>query len=129
MAESAAGPTAFYRSIRQVGSGLFAAFQERFELICIELQEEKFRIIQALILINAVVFCGSMAVLFVCISIVYAFPPAMRLRVLCCISAFYILCCAGMVLALIRNLKQQRKVLPETRRELAADRSCIQPRS
>jgi len=123
------GPTVFYRSLRQIGAGVFTALHERLELVCIELQEEKFRIIQALILINAAVFSAWMALLFVTLLVVYSFPPERRILVLGCVSFLYAGVCAGTVLALVRNLKRQRRVLPETRQALATDHACIRPAS
>ncbi|MGH7997432.1 MAG: phage holin family protein [Opitutaceae bacterium] len=127
MAEASGGPTGFYRSVRQLGAGIFAAFQERFELICVEVQEEKLRIVHALILINVAIACGFLALIFITITIVFAFPRPARLIVLACVSAIYAGASAAAILAMLRMLRRQREILPATRRALSSDRSCTPP--
>lgn len=129
MAATAASPLGLYRSVRQLGAGLLDCAFERFELFCIELQEEKFRLLQALILINAAVVCGLLALVFLSFTLVFAFQGRARFFALCGVSVFYLLACAAVVLALRRNLRRQKVLLPETRRELAEDRKCIPPRN
>src|SRR5437773_8897902 len=59
-----AQPSGIVGSLHTLSDGLVASVQDRLELLSIELQEEKFRLIQALIWIGAAMFMGALALAF-----------------------------------------------------------------
>jgi len=72
----------FLHSLRALGDGLLATVQDRLELFSVELQEEKFRLIQIFVWISAAVFTGMMAIMFASLTLVYLFWASARLAVL-----------------------------------------------
>src|SRR6185295_17594415 len=88
---SAAPPpsTGFLHSFRVLGDSLLATMQDRLELFSVELQEEKFRLIQIFIWISAAVFTGMMTVAFASLTLVYFFWESARLAVLGGLTLLY----------------------------------------
>jgi len=121
--------TGFVTALRALGDGLLASGQERLELFSIELQEEKFRLIQVFIWISAAVFTGMMAVTFASLTLVYFFWESARLAVLGGLAIFY----AGIMLAIIIAFRRYRARQPvpfaATLSEIEEDRGCIRPKS
>ena len=115
----------FLGSFRDLGDGLLATVEGRVELFSVELQEEKFRLIQAMLWISAVVFAGMMAAMFASLTLVYLFWDSARLAVLGGLAAFYAAALVAIILAFRRHLARQPKPFAATLDELGADRSCI----
>ncbi len=115
----------FLGSFRALGDGLLATVEGRVELFSVELQEEKFRLIQAMLWISAVVFAGMMAAMFASLTLVYLFWDSARLAVLGGLAAFYAAALVAIILAFRRHLARQPKPFAATLDELGADRSCI----
>lgn len=112
-------------SLRQLGDGAIASLHDRLELFSVELQEEKFRLIQIFVWISAAVFAGMMTITFASLTLVYLFWESARLAVLGGLSVLY-----GAALVLIIALLRQRlarhpKPFAATREELSEDRACI----
>jgi len=57
-------PTGFVAALRMLADGLLAGVQDRLELFSLDLQEEKFRLIQIFVWISAAIFAGVMAIAF-----------------------------------------------------------------
>ena len=92
----------FLHSLRALGDGLLATVQDRLELFSVELQEEKFRLIQTFVWISAAVFSGMMALTFVSLTLVYLFWASARLAVLGGLTLLY----AGTLLVIIIMLRR-----------------------
>ena len=112
-------------ALRTLGDNLFASAQQRLELLSVELQEEKFRLIQIFIWISAVVFTGVMAVVFASLTLVYLYWESARLAVLGGLTLFYCVTLTVLVLAFRRYLAGQPKPFAATLQEIGADRACI----
>src|SRR5471032_1491975 len=82
-------PAGYLSSLRSLGDGFLASVQDRLELFTVELQEEKFRLIQTFIWISAAVFTGMMAITFVSLTLVYLFWETARLAVLGGLAVIY----------------------------------------
>ena len=89
METAAPGSPGILHSFRVLGDGLLATVQDRLELFLVELQEEKFRLIQIFFWISAAVFTGMMAMMFASLSVVYLFWESARLAVLVGLTFFY----------------------------------------
>ncbi len=129
MEKASPASTGFMGSFRVLGDTLLASVQDRLELFSIELQEEKFRLIQAFIWISAAVFTGMMAIVFASLTLVYLFWETARLAALGGLTIIY----AGALLAIIfafrRHLARQPRPFAASLHEIGEDRACIQPKN
>lgn len=112
-------------SLRTLCDGLLASGAQRLELLSVELQEEKLRLIQIFMWIGAVVFTGLMAITFASLVLVYAFWESARLAVLGGLALFYAASFLAAILAFRSHLARQPKPFAATISELGADRACI----
>lgn len=112
-------------SLRDLGDGLLGMAKDRIELFSVELQEEKYRLIQIFIWISAALFSAMLAITFASLTLVYLFWDTARLAVLGGLTVFY----AGLLVMLIVLLRRfiARQPLPfsATQQELQKDRACI----
>ena len=115
----------FVGALRTLVDGLVTGVQHRIELFSVELQEEKFRLVQIFIWISAAVFAGVMAFAFVSLTLVYFFWESARLPVLGGLALFYTAALLGIVLAFRRFLARQPQPFSATLSELSEDRACI----
>lgn len=116
-------------ALRALTDGLLASGQERLELFSVELQEEKFRVIQIFLWISAAFFTGVMTITFASLTLVYLFWDSARLAVLGGLTVLY----AGALLAIIivfrRFLARQPAPFAATLHEIGEDRACIRSKS
>jgi uncharacterized membrane protein YqjE len=119
------GPAGFLSSFRVLGDNLLATVQDRLELFSLELQEEKFRLIQIFIWISAAVFAGMMAIVFASLTLVYLFWDSARLAVLGGLTVFYAGGLVAIIVALRRFIARQPTPFAATRQEMGEDRTCI----
>lgn len=125
MSSAPSGPTGFLGSLRTLGDALLGTVQDRLELFSIELQEEKFRLIQTFVWICAAVFTGMMAITFASLTLVYLFWESARLAVLGGLTVLYAGALAAILVAFRRFLARQPRPFAATRQELEEDRACI----
>jgi uncharacterized membrane protein YqjE len=115
----------FLGSFRVLGDSLLATVQDRLELFSVELQEEKFRLIQTFIWISAAVFTGMMAITFASLTLVYLFWESARLAVLGGLTVFYAGALVAIIIAFRRYIARAPSPFSATRQEIGEDRSCI----
>ena len=115
----------FMGALRTLGDGLLASGQERLELFSVELQEEKFRLIQIFIWISAAFFTGVMAITFASLTLVYLFWDTARLAVLGGLTVFYSATLIVCIIAFRRYLARQPDPFAATLHEIGEDRACI----
>ena len=118
-------PPGILSSLRALGEGLIASVQDRVELVSLEVQEEKYRLIQTFIWISAAMFSTVMALTFVSLTLVYLFWESARLIVLGGLAVFYGAAAAATILAFRRYLARQPRPFAATIEELKEDRACI----
>ena len=119
------GPEGIIGSIRLLGDNLLASVHDRLELLSIDLQEEKFRLIQTCVWIGAAFFTGMMTVVFASLVLVYAFWESARLAVLGGLTAFYGISLVLVIVAFRRFLARQPRPFTATLQEINQDRACI----
>ncbi len=112
-------------TLRSLGDSLLAGAQERLELLAIELQEEKLRLIRTFIWVGAALFTGMMALTFASLVLVYCFWDSARLGVLGGLAVFYTVALIVIILAFRRFTARQPLPFAATREEMAEDRACI----
>jgi uncharacterized membrane protein YqjE len=118
-------PAGYLSSFKSLGDGLLASAADRLELFSVELQEEKFRLIQTFFWISAAVFTGMMALAFASLTLVYLFWESARLAVLGGLTLLYLGALAAIVVAFRRFLARQPVPFAATRNEFEHDRACI----
>jgi len=118
-------PAGYLASLRSLGDGVVATVQERVELFSVELQEEKFRLVQTFVWLSAVFYAGVMAATFVSLTLVFLFWDTARLAVLGGLAAFYVIALLAVILAFRRYLSHQPASFTGTQLELKEDRACI----
>ncbi len=119
------GSTGLLGSLRTFTDGLLAGIQGRLELFSIELQEEKFRLLQTVVWIGAAVFLGVLSVVFTCLTVVYLFWESARLAVLGGLALFFTGAMCAALLVLWRFLAHQPSPFAATLHEFGKDRECI----
>jgi uncharacterized membrane protein YqjE len=119
-------PEGYLGALRSLGDGFLASIQDRLALFTVELQEEKFRLVQTFIWISAAVFTGMMAVTFASLVLVYLFWESARLAILCGLAVFYTAALIAIVVAFRRYLARQPSPFAATLQEIEEDRECIQ---
>lgn len=116
-------------SVRTFADSLLATVEDRIELISVELQEEKLRLIKVFIWISAAVFTGVMAITFASITLVYLLWDSARLAALCGLTLLYAATTVTIVVAFRRYLGRQPKPFAATLSEIKVDRTCIRTES
>lgn len=129
MEDDSPAPPGLLSSFRRLGDTLLATLQDRIELFSVELQEEKFRLIQIFIWISAAVCAGMMAITFASLTLVYYFWESARLAVLGGLTLFYVGALVATTVALRRFLARQPRPFDATLQELGEDRACIRKAS
>jgi uncharacterized membrane protein YqjE len=124
-ASGSARPSGFVSALRALADGLFAGVQDRLRLLSIELQEEKFRVIQTLAWIGAAMFSGALAFAFASLALVYYFWDTARLAVLGGLAIFYGVVTIAVLLALRRFLRRQPPPFAASLDEIEQDRTCM----
>lgn len=113
--------------LRSLGDGLLAIIQGRLELISIELQEEKFRLIQIILWISVATFAGLMAITLASLTIVYYFWESARLSALTGLTLFYSIATVAIIVCFRRYLSRQPSPFSSSLEEIRNDRACIRP--
>jgi uncharacterized membrane protein YqjE len=111
-------------SLADLGDTLLGTVQERIELIAIELQEEKCRLLRLIIWMSAAVFAGVMTLSFATLTVVYLFWESARLGVLAGFTMAYGAALAWVIITLRKAFNQSRP-LDSTIKTLKEDRECI----
>jgi uncharacterized membrane protein YqjE len=124
MDDSSPASSGITDSLADLGHSLIGTVQERIELVSIELQEEKWRLIRHVIWGSAAVFAGVMTLSFATLTIVYLFWESARLGVLAGFTLFY---GAGLawILVWLRRSFTETQPFEASIKLLKEDRECI----
>ena len=118
-------PNGIIGSLRSLGDGLLSSVEDRLELFAVEVQQEKFRLIQMEFWIWGVIFTGMMAITFASLAMVYIFWESARVAVLGGLAVMYSVAFVAIIIAFRRFLMRQPLPFEGTLRELREDRECI----
>ncbi len=118
-------PAGFLDSLRTLADTLLATVEDRLTLVSLELQEEKYRLIQTFAWISAAVFTSMMAVTFASLTLVYLFWDNARLAVLGGLTVFYGAAAVITIVAFRRFIAREPVPFEATRQEIGQDRACI----
>jgi uncharacterized membrane protein YqjE len=125
MADSESTSTGAFASFRKIGGIIAAVLQNRADLLAVELQEEKYRLVEVLILVGIALALGMMALFVFTGVIIFAVPEAYRIWVACGLGVLYLL---G-IFALWSRIKKllQDQPFPETIGQIKKDWECLTP--
>lgn len=114
-----------FEAFRRLGETLIGTLHDRIELLSIELEEEKRRLIRLFVAVGAALFAGLMAVTFAGITLVYFVPEPARPWALLGLTLAYAGAAVALVVAVRRALARQPRPFAGTLRELKEDRACL----
>lgn len=115
-------------SFARLGDTALGLLRDRLELISIELQEEKFRLIRLLIWLGLAILAGVLAMVFLTTTVVYLFWEEARIQVLAGFTIFYAALLALAIVRLRRTFTDP-KPFSATLDTLKEDCACIRKRS
>jgi uncharacterized membrane protein YqjE len=123
--EGAAARGGLLHSIRHLAGNLLGAAQTRLEIFATELEEERLRLEQLLLVALAAAFCFAMGIVLCVALIVLYYWDTHRLAAVGILAAAFI--AASVVLGLIVRDKANARPKPfaATRGELAKDRDML----
>ena len=124
---SAPNSTGLFSSLKRLADLGVATARNRIELFAVELQEEKCRLVQSLLLVAAVIALGTTALCLVTITIVLLFWENGRLPALMVLSVLFIAATAFLGWTLNKRLRSG-PTFSATLVELQKDRACLQPK-
>ena len=114
-----------WASLQRILDALLATAQNRVELFATELEEEKCRLVEAILCTAALIAFGMMTLALVTFTIVILFWENGRLAALVGLSGLYLVGTALAWRALQARLKSQ-SAFAGTREELRKDRACLE---
>jgi len=123
--ETGAPVAGWLGSLRRFADGLLASAQDRLQLLAIELNEEKLRLIQIQIWIAAIVALGFLALIFSSLVLLVIFWDTARVPIAIGLALTYGGSLAAAVIGFRRFLARQPKPFAATLGELQKDRECI----
>jgi uncharacterized membrane protein YqjE len=112
-------------SLRSLTDSLLGSVQDRVQLLGVELQEEKQRLVQILVWLAAIVSLGFLALIFASLVLVLAFWDTARLATVVGLAVGYLVGLIVLVISFKRYLARQPAPFKATLSELRDDRACI----
>jgi uncharacterized membrane protein YqjE len=117
-------------SLRDLTDNVLGSVHDRFELLSIELHEEKHRLIHVLIWISATVFAAMLALIFASGVLVVAFwDTRARLPIIGGLAGAYVLLAIVGIAKCRRLLASGVRPFSDTLNELKIDRACLETKS
>ena len=120
--------TGIIASLRRMCDTALKAVYDRVELVSIEAQEEKERLVHLFVFAAIVVFLGSMAVLMLTFTVVYLAHESVRGPLLIVITILYLAGAVWGYLALRKKLASAPRLFNDTLSELKKDRDWLSNR-
>lgn len=125
----APGSSGLLGSLRGFADGLIGSVHDRIELAAIELHEEKYRLVQLLLWVGAILVMGMLAIMFASFALVVVLWETARLATVIGLAVAYLVAFGAAVWGFRRFLAHQPKPFAATLNELQQDRACIRPES
>ncbi len=126
--EGAAARGGLLHSIKHLAQTLLAAAQTRLEILATEIEEERVRLEQLLLIALAAVFCLGMAVVLSVAFMVIYFWDTHRLITVGMLAVTFLAMAAALGWILRIKAKTRPKPFAITRGELAKDRAMLRER-
>ena len=113
------------QSIRHLAGSVLAAAQTRLEILATEIEEERLRLEQLLLLALAAAFCLGMTVVLSIAFVVIYFWDSHRLLTIAVFAAAFLAVAAALGWILHAKVKMRPKPFSVTRGELAKDGAML----
>ena len=125
MSESSSSQAGFFASLRKLADLALATVQNRLELFAVELQEEKCRLVEVIILAGTVIALGTIAITLLTITVVLACWENGRLIALLGMSVLYLVG-AGLAYRSLKARLTRDHPFTSSALELEKDRACLE---
>lgn len=125
MAEAGDNSGGFFGTLRRLFETVLATLQNRGELLALELQEEKYRFVELLVLVGIALFFGAIGLALLIAVVIFLFPENWRLGVAAALSGLCLLGAGFVGLRLKQRLKQQP--FEASIEQLRKDWECLKP--
>jgi uncharacterized membrane protein YqjE len=122
-------PSGIAAWLRAVGDALLADVRDRVALLALEVEEEKWRLIETLVAIGAAMITGVMMLALASLTLVILFWDTARLGVIAGLAGFHGLLFSGIVLWLRQRLARLPRPFAATLAEIEKDRQCLRDRN
>lgn len=123
--EGAAARGGLLQSIKRLAGGVLAAAQTRLEILATEIEEERLRLEQLLLLALAAAFCLGMSLVLGIAFVVIYFWDTHRLLAIALFAAAFLSAAAAFGWILRIKVRHRPKPFPVTRGELAKDGAML----
>lgn len=123
--EGAAARGGLLQSIKHLAGSVLAAAQTRLEILATEIEEERLRLEQLLLLTLAAAFCLGMALVLSVAFVVIYFWDTHRLLTVAVFAAAFLAAAAAFGGILRAKVQTRPKPFPVTRDELAKDGAML----
>jgi len=123
--EGAAADSGLLHSLRNLAHTLLAAVQTRLEILATEIEEERLRLEQLLVLMLVAAFCLGMGVLLAVFFIVVFFWDTHRLESIAGLAGIFFACGTALGWTLRTRARARGKPFAATRGEIARDRAAL----
>ncbi len=121
------GSSGLLGSLRGFADGLIGTVHDRLELVSVELQEEKYRLIQTVVWISGILLLGFLALVFASFALVVLLWDKARMAAVCGVALGYAIALVIVIVLFRRYLARQPRPFAATLGELQQDRECIRP--
>lgn len=125
MADTQPSSPGLLKSLRTILARLVATFHTRAELFAVELQEERYRLIELLLMAGAALLLGGLALLLLSITVILVFPPNLRVYPAIVLVLVYAFGAGFLVWRIKRKLCDEP--FSETIDQLKKDWECLTP--
>ena len=125
MSDTEPSSPGLFKSLTAVAARLLATFHTRAELFSVELQEERYRLIELLLLTGGALLCGGLALFLLSITIILLFRADLRVYAALIMVVLYA-CGAGFFVWRIKR-KLRDEPFSETMDQLKKDWECLAP--
>lgn len=114
-----------FESLGKLLRTVLSSLQNRAELFSLELREEKYRLIDLLLLAGLVLFLGAVAFLLLLTVVIFLIPAEHRILVAALAG---VLCLIGAIVSAVQLKKRLRaRAFAETVNQLKKDFECLTP--
>ena len=124
MSDTSESKTGIWTSLKKTLDAVLRTVENRVELLSVELQEEKCRLVEALLCVAAVVTFGMMALTLITFTLVAVFWENGRIPVLVGLCVVYLVI-AGLAWRALQTRLKARSAFSGTLEEIKKDRECL----
>ncbi|HWW01305.1 MAG TPA: phage holin family protein [Candidatus Acidoferrum sp.] len=114
-----------FKSLRRLATTLVAVFQNRVELFAVEMQEERHRLVEVLVLAGGALVLATLAVLVFSAVLICLFAEPYRIYAALGIGVLYVLGAVGLAVRLKERLRTEP--FTETLNQIKKDCECLTP--